>query len=203
MNNNTMTPEERKKKRLEDLKRKKCASFEKILEEVRAVASSKEEEERLLTERIVKDLVEFHARKAAMRLIKRENNEEEEEEEEMPREVKKRICEMEGTDVVLVIQKQYPCKTGLSCLSIPESEIIRLDFLNEMEKKELQVCDEGIEVLLIEPCLEESKAWLKKQNTESGDLYVFVLNGVVIGTTVQLWSFRIKETLCFTLVKLN
>ncbi|XP_062145356.1 B3 domain-containing protein At2g24670 [Alnus glutinosa] len=194
-----MTPEERKKKRLEDLKRKKCASFEKILEEVRAVASSKEEEERLLKERIVRDLVEFHARKAAKRLIKRENNEEE---KEMPREFKKRISEMEGTDVVLVIQKQYPRKTGLSCLSIPETET-RLDFLNGMEKKELQVCDEGIEVLLIEPCLEESKAWLKKQNTESGDLYVFALNGVVIGTTVQLWSFRIKETLCFALVKLN
>lgn len=196
-----MTPKEKRKKRLEDLKRKKCASFEKILEEVRAVASSKEEEERLLTERIVKDLVQFHARKAAERLIGRENNEEEEE-KEMPREFRKRISEMEGTDVVLVIQKQYPCKTDLSCFSVPESES-RLDFLNENEKKELQDCDEGIEVLLIEPCLEESKAWLKKQNTESGDLYVFALNGVAIGTTVQLWSFRIKETLCFALVKLN
>lgn len=145
-------------RRLEDLKGIKIASFEKILEEVRAVARDKEEEERLLTERILKDLVDFQSRKPQERqnivapsfqtVLARKaekSAKDSHQEKNMPPPVevmKKRVKEMRGTDVVLVTEKQYLGETDLSCLSVPERES-RLYFLTGKERKQLEDEEEG------------------------------------------------------------
>jgi hypothetical protein len=111
--------EEARRRRVDDLKSLKIASFEKILEEVRAAARDKEEEERLLTERVLKDFVEFHqARKPQERHIaapsfqtvlarKAEKSAKDHHQKKNmppPGELEKRVKQMKGTDVVLVTE---------------------------------------------------------------------------------------------------
>lgn len=193
---------------MEDLKREKIPSFEKILGEVRAVARNKEDEERLLTERIVKDFVEFHATKAEERIATR-FFESVIARKAQSREFTNRVNQMKGTDVVLVVQQQYMSKTDLS-FSLPESEnreLVGRNFLKEEEKKQL---DDGdaveVSLMIIGPCFVECKAWLKKSNVNG---YVLIVQkrkkgGVGrIGAPVQLWAFRVKERLFFAVMKLK
>jgi hypothetical protein len=111
--------EEARRRRVDDLKSLKIASFDKILEKFRAVARDKEEEERLQTERVLKDFVEFHeARKTQERHIaapsfqtvlarKAEKSAKDHHQKKNmppPRELEKRVKQMKGADIVLVTE---------------------------------------------------------------------------------------------------
>ncbi|OMO52643.1 hypothetical protein CCACVL1_29148 [Corchorus capsularis] len=139
----------------------------------------------------------------------------------LPERLKEMIKDMGGTDEKLIIEKSLykTDKSETHCrLSIPKNQV-RVEFLTDEEKKLLKSGSsnkerKSIEVLLIEPSLQTRKVsfkiWVmgKGLGKKACTLYVFggcwksVLkdNGLEINDLIQVWSFRVKSTLCFALV---
>ncbi|KAF7815842.1 B3 domain-containing protein [Senna tora] len=137
----------------------------------------------------------------------------------MPLEMKRKIEEMGGCEIKLLIQKQlFP--TDLSPkhnrFSIPIKKISN-EFLREEEKKVLETRVSGnnklggIKVKVVDPCLREYESLLKKWAMTSCSIYNLThkWNAIVqdnqfqCNDAVQLWSFRLPtDDLCFALVKL-
>ncbi|KAJ8761381.1 hypothetical protein K2173_001511 [Erythroxylum novogranatense] len=147
---------------------------------------------------------------------------------DMPGEFKNRIQEMGGTVVELIIQKplfETDLKKGEGRLSIPANQIQSHNFLTDEEKELLNMLDErgklkAIETKVIGPNATEGatnmnfKKWnMKKPNGSGSSSYVLTTkwNSLVasnsstlkVGNTIQLWSFRQEERLCFALVVLG
>ncbi|KAL5770514.1 hypothetical protein ACOSP7_014668 [Xanthoceras sorbifolium] len=77
---------------------------------------------------------------------------------DLPEEFRSMIDKLNGTDIMLVIQKnitETDMDTKLNCLSVPRKQV-RAEFMTEEEKQRLEK-KQGREVLMIQPCLEEAK----------------------------------------------
>nr|KJB47845.1 hypothetical protein B456_008G045100 [Gossypium raimondii] len=120
----------------------------------------------------------------------------------LPQRFKEMIKCMDGSEEKLIIQKAL-YKTDLSKhhgrLSIPMNQV-EVEFLKDEELK--QSSKEGIEALVIEPCLKT------RDMSRFSSLYVLVTglksvvesNDLKVGDVVQVWSFRVNSKLCFALV---
>ncbi|KAJ7960818.1 B3 domain-containing protein family [Quillaja saponaria] len=137
---------------------------------------------------------------------------------DLPVEVRNKIQELGGSELKLVIQKilfSSDLNPNNGRFSIPENQI-REDFLTEGERVILdkrqgeKVC--GMEVLVLDPRLEEFNLKLKKWNMDKIDVFNLthkwneILNEnkdrLCLHDLVQLWSFRRSSNqLCFALVK--
>ncbi|KAF3439327.1 hypothetical protein FNV43_RR17604 [Rhamnella rubrinervis] len=131
------------------------------------------------------------------------------------------IQAMGGSEVKLVIEKNLfksDLDKGLNRLSIPCSQI-KNEFLSQQEKEKMALRTmqndgkhhQGLDVWVIEPCLNLSTLCLKKWDFNSSSSYVLIKNWNNVADknklkpkmTVQLWSFRLITTLCFALVNLS
>nr|KJB47876.1 hypothetical protein B456_008G045700 [Gossypium raimondii] len=131
----------------------------------------------------------------------------------LPQRFKEMIKCMDGSEEKLIIQKAL-YKTDLSKhhgrLSIPMNRV-EVEFLTDEELK--QSSKEGIEALVIEPCLKTRdmslRIWdMPKPTGRFSSLYVLVTgwksvvesNDLKVGDVIQVWSFRVNSKLCFALV---
>ncbi|KAL3722082.1 hypothetical protein ACJRO7_034439 [Eucalyptus globulus] len=135
----------------------------------------------------------------------------------LPTKYMDKIQEMRGQDMTLVVEKTLTAtdmSRGQSRLSIPNKQI-RQGFLSE---EEIQMLDrkEGIKVSLIEPCLEVSHGLqLKRWNYQSknfsyvlterwnGIAHPYARNELMKDVVIQLWSFRVDNSLWFCLKKVE
>ncbi|KAF7825110.1 B3 domain-containing protein [Senna tora] len=138
----------------------------------------------------------------------------------LPEDLKKKIEEMGGSEVNLLIQKTL-YYTDLSLqhnrLSLPMNQIRKLDFLRESEslllneKKKKGIKCEGLDVFLVDPCLRKRSIVLGKWKMNKSSCYmlrgswikVANENGLTVNDVVQVWSFRVQQQLCMALVKLT
>ncbi|KAB2051249.1 hypothetical protein ES319_A12G043600v1, partial [Gossypium barbadense] len=131
----------------------------------------------------------------------------------LPQRFKEMIKCMDGSEEKLIIQKAL-YKTDLSKhhgrLSIPMNQV-EVEFLTDEELK--QSSKEGIEALVIEPCLKTRdmslRIWdMPKPTGRFSSVYVLVTgwksvvegNDLKVGDVIQVWSFRVNSKLCFALV---
>ena len=136
---------------------------------------------------------------------------------DIPTEFKDKIMAKNGCDLKLVIQKKLSktdMKGHYARLSIPKGQM-RAEFLSEEDQITLQQNDgircKGMEVLLIQPSLEESYILLKKWKSGSSLSYVLsspwnevaTKNGLKSDDIIQLWSFKVEHKLCLALIKLD
>ncbi|WKA01306.1 hypothetical protein VitviT2T_019591 [Vitis vinifera] len=140
---------------------------------------------------------------------------------ELPVILRNQIKALGGSDVMFVIEKplfKIDVSTGHNRLSIPVNQIQK-SFLTPEESERLNSGRNGkkcadMEVMLIEPSLHREtislRKWdMKKASENSSSMYVLVTNWNSVvwrnsmseDETVQLWYFRIKSKLGFTLVK--
>jgi hypothetical protein len=137
----------------------------------------------------------------------------------MPTKFMDKIKAMQGSDIKPVIQKELTSsdvQPSLDRLLIPSGQMMRPEFLSEEEqdritKKEADKHFKGMEVALIEPGLQESTIFLKKWKV--GKTYSYVLskpwievkerNKLKSGDAIQLWSFRVNQSIHFALIKLD
>ncbi|KAK8592915.1 hypothetical protein V6N13_043461 [Hibiscus sabdariffa] len=139
---------------------------------------------------------------------------------DLPETFKEKIKGMEGSEVKFIIQKRL-YSTDLSKhhgrLSVPLNKV-KAEFLSSEEKKVLEGgSNQGIEALIIEPCLRgrevSLKRWEMKKQTGKPSSVVYAItrgwNSVVVdnqlkqGHLIQIWSFRANSKLCFALVNLH
>ncbi|KAG2711830.1 hypothetical protein I3760_04G095700 [Carya illinoinensis] len=139
--------------------------------------------------------------------------------QELPENLKNRIKVMDGTGVVMVIQKALTATDIKKCqarLSMPFGQI-NMDFLREGERDYLRRQNE-MEVPFIEPSDVFSKIvlrqWdMRKTSGKTSSMYVLrkcwhdvtLTNDLQNGDVVQVWSFRVgnEERLCLALVVVN
>ncbi|KAJ9175378.1 hypothetical protein P3X46_013941 [Hevea brasiliensis] len=137
---------------------------------------------------------------------------------DLPQEFKKKIKEMHGTELQLVIQKAITdtdTQDAQSRLSMPKRQIL-CEFLKEVEREKLEKNEEMKVQIMIDPNLKLSdmifKHWnLGKSNGKTCTSFVFRTHwndfkkkiGVKKGDIIQVWSFRIEEQLYFILVKVE
>ncbi|KAF2293381.1 hypothetical protein GH714_001106 [Hevea brasiliensis] len=137
---------------------------------------------------------------------------------DLPQEFKKKIKEMHGTELQLVIQKAITdtdTQDAQSRLSMPKRQIL-CEFLKEVEREKLEKNEEMKVQIMIDPILKLSdmifKQWnLGKSNGKTCTSFVFRTHwndfkkkiGVKKGDIIQVWSFRIEEQLYFILVKVE
>lgn len=134
-----------------------------------------------------------------------------------PRAFTDRIQQIGGSEVKLVIEKTLfnsDLDRGQNRLTVPCKQI-QNEFLKEDEKMSLCKKQEdgkhvqGMEVSVIEPCLDVSTLCLKKWDLSSSSSYALIKNWnnlakknhLMAGMKVQLWSFRVNKSLCFALVR--
>jgi hypothetical protein len=126
---------------------------------------------------------------------------------------------MQGSDIKLVIQKELTpsdLKANNNRLTIPSGQM-KHEFLNKEEQVRLQdkeadgIHFKGMEVTLIEPGLQESTILLKEWQVGNTKPYVLSKpwikvaerNKLKSSNTIQLWSFRVNESLHLALIKLD
>ncbi|XP_015900198.2 uncharacterized protein LOC107433425 [Ziziphus jujuba] len=137
-----------------------------------------------------------------------------------PRRFMDRIQQLGGSEVKFLIQKTLSVtdvKKDQNRLSMPFSQI-HSDFLTPQERMFLSRKEDdgkhyqGMEVMVIEPCLDQSSLCLKKWDYRSSSFsYVLIKNwynlvvnnGLQPGMVVQIWSFRVENALCLALVNLS
>ncbi|KAF3441235.1 hypothetical protein FNV43_RR15148 [Rhamnella rubrinervis] len=129
------------------------------------------------------------------------------------------IQRMGGSQVMLVIEKtlfKSDLDRGLNRFSIPCIQI-KNEFLEEEEKTNLCTKqndgkhNQGMQVSVIEPCLDVTTLCLKKWDFNSTSSYVLIKNWINVADKnqlmrnmkVHLWSFRVNTALCFALVNLS
>ncbi|GAU40029.1 hypothetical protein TSUD_258220 [Trifolium subterraneum] len=175
-----------------------------------------------ITKREVKN--ERSNKPSKKRKINNNNNDNiqlQEERPELPLVFKEKIDLMEGSDVMLVMQKQLT-KTDVTenngRLSIPEKQVINENFLEPNEKSSLDYDREegrkkriGMSVSVLDPSLNLYDGMcFKKWRMVKSEIYnitgkwnkLVAKNQLEEGQKVQLWSFRSDRQLCFALVKL-
>ncbi|XP_041009293.1 putative B3 domain-containing protein At3g24850 [Juglans microcarpa x Juglans regia] len=139
--------------------------------------------------------------------------------QELPEDLKNRIKVMDGTGVVMVIQKALTATDVKKCqarLSMPFGQI-NMDFLREGERDYLRRQND-MEVPFIEPSDVFSKIvlrqWdMRKTRGKTSSMYVLrkcwhdvtLTNDLQDGDVVQVWSFRVgnEQRLCLALVVVN
>jgi hypothetical protein len=137
---------------------------------------------------------------------------------QMPTKFEDKIKGMQGSDIKLVIQKELTpsdLKANNNRLTIPSGQM-KVEFLSKKErfsikKKEADKHFKGMEVALIEPGLQESTIFLKKWKLGNTNPYVLSKpwikvaerNKLKSSNTIQLWSFRVNESLHLALIKLD
>nr|GEU29444.1 B3 domain-containing protein, DNA-binding pseudobarrel domain protein [Tanacetum cinerariifolium]GEY57322.1 B3 domain-containing protein, DNA-binding pseudobarrel domain protein [Tanacetum cinerariifolium] len=122
--------------------------------------------------------------------------------------------EIDGTNIKLVIQKtlyETDLKRSQHRLNIPFKQVETHDFLTD-EEKEILVNKEGIKVRVIGPTfmMYEKPLWLKIWSMSKNHNYVLNTNWcnfveanrkvLKVNTTIQVWSFRQDEQLCFAIL---
>ncbi|KAF2303035.1 hypothetical protein GH714_012779 [Hevea brasiliensis] len=137
---------------------------------------------------------------------------------DLPSELRRKIEEMDGTELELVIMKQLS-QTDLSKnhnrISMPVKQIIN-EFLSMEEKEKLNHRDgkrlKGIDVMVVGPSESDdvTKMCLKKWDMNSSSSYALVSGWYSLvkankellkeNAIAQFWSFRIKGELWFRLV---
>ena len=125
---------------------------------------------------------------------------------EMPEELKNHIQEMGGRSVKFLMERRMFKTDEGSHLPIPIQEILT-------EEEERMFLGEGIgmEVEVVEPCLQHAHIAIRKWKVGKGHNYVFAnknwvnvveRNALWKGTVVQVWSFRNMDSkLCFAVVR--
>ena len=125
---------------------------------------------------------------------------------EMPEELKNHIQEMGGRSVKFLMERRMFKTDEGSHLPIPIQEILT-------EEEERMFLGEGIgmEVEVVEPCLQHAHIAIRKWKVGKGHNYVFAnknwvnvveRNVLWKGTVVQVWSFRNMDSkLCFAVVR--
>lgn len=128
---------------------------------------------------------------------------------DLPQKFKDLIRTLGGTNVKLVVQKPITLSdtaVHLGRLTIPNKQIIERDFVSERNFRRTG-CS------LIQPCLEIRRD-LRFNRWRMGNSFVYALmtnwmkvfyyerNQLEVGSTVQLWSFRVGPELWFAMVKL-
>lgn len=136
---------------------------------------------------------------------------------EMPERFRRKIMEMGGENVAFVIEKmlfETDVSAGHNRLSMPMCQI-RQDFVTKEERRRLDSTDaniNGVEVILVEPSLEDDEVMLKKWKMKRNSiLYVLIKNwnsvvkrnGLGAGDVVRVWSFRVGSKLGFALVRVG
>jgi hypothetical protein len=138
---------------------------------------------------------------------------------QMPTKFEDKIKGMQGSDIKLVIQKELTpsdLKVNNNRLTIPSGRM-KHEFLNKEEQVRLQdkeadgIHFKGMEVPLIEPGLQESTIFLKKWQVGNTKPYVLSKpwikvaerNKLKSSDTIQLWSFRVNQSLHLVLIKLH
>nr|POE83411.1 b3 domain-containing protein [Quercus suber] len=123
-----------------------------------------------------------------------------------------------GFDIKLAIQKEQSpsdMKDQFARLSIPKGQM-SADFLSQEEQPILQQKEEdgvhykGMEVLLIQPSLEECTISLKKWKNGSSTCYmlsspwnkVATNNDLKVGDIIQIWTLRVNHGPRLALIKL-
>jgi hypothetical protein len=143
-----------------------------------------------------------------------------EERPELPLAFKEKIEELEGSDVMLVMQKELT-KSDVTKnngrLSIPKSECINWNFLNSEEKSSLDYVQgkhkdcHTMSVSVLDPRVTKYDGMrLTKWKMVTSEIYNITSewkklvdeNKLKEGQKVQLWSFRSHRQLNFALVKL-
>ncbi|XVF85214.1 hypothetical protein PTKIN_Ptkin17bG0100200 [Pterospermum kingtungense] len=134
---------------------------------------------------------------------------------DLPESCKQHIFEnMGGSGLVLVIQKPIyfsDMNRIASRLSMPFSQLKTHEFLTKAEAERLKNVKNYIKVWLLEPSMKESGITFKRWNYGTSSSYVLnkgwnsvvESNGLKVGDTVQVWSFRVNSELCFALVKVQ
>ncbi|KAK8592921.1 hypothetical protein V6N13_043450 [Hibiscus sabdariffa] len=136
---------------------------------------------------------------------------------DLPETFKGKIKGMEGSEVKFIIQKRL-YSTDLSKhhgrLSVPQNKV-KAKFISSEEKKVLEGgSNQGIEALIIEPCLRRKevslKRWEMKKQTGKPSSVVYAItrgwnsvaedNELKQGHLIQIGSFRANSKLCFALV---
>ncbi|KAL6194028.1 hypothetical protein ACLB2K_035112 [Fragaria x ananassa] len=125
---------------------------------------------------------------------------------ELPMEFKNKIESLHGSKAELVIHKEIHA-TDVSDhhdrLNMPRNQVLTMEVLNEQEREEIEVRKHGLEVRVIQPCLDEKTLQLRKWSSPSGS-YSYVLNScwkhvgkrennICPGNTIQVWSFRVDD----------
>jgi hypothetical protein len=138
---------------------------------------------------------------------------------QMPTKLEVKIKGMQGSDIKLVIQKELTpsdLKANNNRLTIPSGQM-KHEFLNKEEQVKLQdkeadgIHFKGMEVPLIEPGLQESTILLKEWQVGNTKPYVLSnpwikvaeRNKLKSSDTIQLWSFRVNQSLHLALIKLH
>jgi hypothetical protein len=138
---------------------------------------------------------------------------------QMPTKFEDKIKGMQGSDIKLVIQKELTItdmKGSQDRLSIPSGEMMH-EFLSIEEQVRLKEKEadgihfKGVEVPLIEPDLQESTIFLKKWKLGRNNCYILSKpwievakrNKLESSNTIQLWSFRVNQSLHLALIKLD
>jgi hypothetical protein len=138
---------------------------------------------------------------------------------QMPTKFEDKIKGMQGSDIKLVIQKELTpsdLKANNNRLTIPSGQM-KHEFLNKEEQVRLQdkeadgIHFKGMKVPLIEPGLQESTILLKEWQVGNTKPYVLSnpwikvaeRNKLKSSDTIQLWSFRVKQSLRLALIKLH
>ncbi|XP_030532091.1 B3 domain-containing protein At3g25182-like [Rhodamnia argentea] len=132
---------------------------------------------------------------------------------ELPTIFMDKVLEMRGRDVRLVVEKHLSAtdmNPGQSRLSVPKSQVLT-EFLSDQEIRTLD-SKKGINVSLVDPCLEVYHGLQLNKWSYSGKTFSYVLtnrwnavahpsksNGLEKDGLVQLWSFRVDGNLCFCL----
>ncbi|XP_017984345.1 PREDICTED: uncharacterized protein LOC108663635 [Theobroma cacao] len=135
---------------------------------------------------------------------------------DMPQAFKNRIENLGGTDIKLVTQKfikPTDLNPGHNRLSMTLKQV-RSKFLSEAEDEKLKN-NQGMDVILVEPCLEVSRVHLTKWLIGGSFAYVFKTqwNQIVRNNAdtlkpeavVQIWSFRVgpESQLGFAMIKVK
>ena len=121
-------------------------------------------------------------------------------------EFKNKIESLHGSKAELVIHKEIHA-TDVSDhhdrLNMPRNQVLTMEVLNEQEREEIEFRKHGLEVRVIQPCLEEKTLQLRKWSSPSGS-YSYVLNSgwkhvgkrennICPGNTIHVWSFRVDD----------
>ena len=94
---------------------------------------------------------------------------------------------------------------------MPFSQLKTHEFLNKTEAENLKDVKKAMKVCLLEPSMKEIEITFKRWNMKKISTYVMNTawnsvvenNGLKIDDIVQLWSFRVKSSLSFALIKVQ
>ncbi|XP_045828733.1 uncharacterized protein LOC123920516 [Trifolium pratense] len=185
-------------------------------------SSSDEGSKKKITKREAKDeRSNKPSKKCKINNNNNDNDQLQEQRPELPLVFKEKIEQMQGSDVMLVIQKKLTksdVEENNGRLSIPENQVINENFLEPNEKSSLDYDRKegrkkriGMSVSVLDPSLNLYNGMcFKKWKMGKSEIYnitgewneLVENNHLEKDQKVQVWSFRSHHQLCFALVKL-